>query len=324
MLIRSELLRTTMLAGILGGVYLSSNLAQAADLLPLKAPADVSLPAVDGVNGKVDAFGGSMANRTVYGAKGAVAFPLGGQFGAQIDGVAGSLDDRAFGSIGGHFFWRDPHQALLGLYVGNTYLDQFGGAYVTQVAAEGEYYWQRWTLQGIVGIEFGNSVSGTSQTNLVAVPPGGGFGGPAGVMTNNTFTAGYDIRTRFFDQINLKYYVTDGWDAYVGHRYLGGRNALALGSEYSLPIGHGVLASGFVEGRVGEGDFHGIWGGLRFYFSPTDKPLIARHRQQDPNIWGTDSLFSILNSYFSNGSSTSSLFCNPGDFLDGGECFTPQ
>lgn len=307
-----------MLAGLVGGAYLSIQAGQAADLpaMVAKAPRYVVGPAVDGLNGKVDAFGGSMANRGIYGAKGAVTIPLQGHWGAQLDGVVGSFDHRAFGSIGGHLFWRDPSRALLGAYVSHTHWDQFGGVHVTQVAAEGEYYWQRWTLQGIAGVEFGNSASNTSVSTAI-VPPGGG--GVPGVATTTTFIEGYDVKTRFFDQINLKYYLTDNWDAYVGHRYLGGRHALALGTEYAMPFGR-LMGSGFLEGRVGENDFHGVWGGLRVYFGQKDKPLIARHRQDDPSIWGVDTLFSIINSGFSNGTSSSTLFCDGGGEVIDGSC----
>ena len=308
---RRALLQSTMLAGALGAVYLAANSARAEVLVPTKTP---YAPAVDGINGKIDGLGGSLANHGIYGTRGSISIPLGGQWGAQIDGVAGSFDQRFFGSIAGHFFWRNPAQGLVGIYVNHTHWDQFGGVHVTQIAGEGEYYWQRWTLQGIAGVEFGNSVS-NSTTSIVPqnfiVP---------GVAT--TFTEGYDLKTRFFDQVNLKYYLTDNWDAYVGHRYLGGKNALALGTDIALPLGHGVTGSAFVEGRVGENDFHGIWGGLRFYFSASDKSLISRHRQDDPFIWGVDSLFSIINSYFSNGSSNQ--FCSDGNLLNisgQNECF---
>jgi hypothetical protein len=244
---------------------------------------------------------------------------LSGQFGAQLDGNVGSFDGRAYGTVGGHLFWRDPRQALVGLYVDQTYLDQLGGVRVGHVAAEGEYYWQRFTLQGIVGVEYGNSVS--SSTTATTVGPGGGFGQPPAVATTSTFVQGYDVKTRFFDQINLKYYVTDDWDAYVGHRYLGGKDALALGSEYAFPLGHGIMASGFIEGRVGESQFHGVWGGLRFYFGGKDKPLIARNRQDDPTNWSTDDLFGIVNSSTSSSSSSSTSSCQPGLFNFGGECF---
>ena len=96
----------------------------------------------------------------------------------------------------------------------------------------------------------------------------------------------YDIKTRFFDQVNLAYYLTDDFKAYVGHRYLGGKNALALGGEYGMPLGHGVMASLFAEGRIGEDDYHGVWAGVRFYFGQNDKTLIRRHREDDPTDWG--------------------------------------
>ena len=266
-----------MLAGALGAVFLAANSARAEVLAPTKTP---YAPAVDGINGKIDGFGGSLANHGIYGSKGAISFPLGGPWGLQIDGTVGSYDQNFFGSIGGHLFWRNPQQGLLGIYADYTYLDQFGGAHVTQFAVEGEYYWQRWTLQGIAGVEFGNNASQTTISTSTVQPAGI----VPGVTTTNTFTEGYDVKTRFFDQINLKYYLTDNWDAYVGHRYLGGKNALALGSEYALPLGNGIMGSAFVEGRLGEDDFHGVWGGLQFHFGPTGKTLMARERQGDPNI----------------------------------------
>jgi hypothetical protein len=86
------------------------------------------------------------------------------------------------------------------------------------------------------------------------------------------------------------------------------------------------MASAFVEGRVGEEGFHGIWGGLKLYFGQSDKPLIARHRRDDPPVWSGDSLFSILNNQSSSviggstQSSTTTRFCNPGESLIGGTC----
>src|ERR1700731_4176730 len=76
--------------------------------------------AVDGFNVKVDGLGGSIANRSLYGSQGAVAIPLGGQFGLQIDGAAGNFDNRFFGSTAGHLFWRNPMVGLAGLYASYT------------------------------------------------------------------------------------------------------------------------------------------------------------------------------------------------------------
>jgi hypothetical protein len=302
-----------MLAGALGAAYLSVNSARAEEMAWTKALPYA--PAVDGINGKIDGLGGSLGNHGIYGARGSISIPLGGQWGTQIDLAAGDFDRRFFGSIADHLFWRNPAQGLLGVYVSHTHWSQFGGVHVTQVAGEGEYYWQRWTLQAIAGVEFGNKASQTTTTTSITPQIGINPGIP-GVRTTTTFTEGYDVKTRFFDQINLKYYLTDNWDAYVGHRYLGGKHALALGTDYAVPLGGGVMASAFVEGRVGEDDFHGVWGGLRFYFGASDKPLIARHRQDDPFDWSPDSLHSLINSYFSNSSSSSSEFCSVGELIN--------
>src|SRR5204863_95529 len=83
--------------------------------------------------------------------------------------------------------------------------------------------------------------------------------GISGAINTAVLTQSYDVKSRFMDQINLQYYVTDDWHAYIGHRYLGGKNALALGSELGLPLGRGVMASAFVEGRIGSSHFEGVW-----------------------------------------------------------------
>jgi hypothetical protein len=224
---------------------------------------------------------------------------LGGQLGLQIDGAGGSLERRDFGSVGGHLFARNPAQGLLGIYSSYTHWDRFGGVHATQVAGEGELYRGRWTIQAIAGVEFGNSASSIDSATAVTLP---GIGIP-GVITTGNLLQSYDVQTRFMDQVNLKYYFTDNWDGYVGHRYLGGKNALALGSEVGVPLGRGVMGTAFVEGRLGEKSFEGVWGGLRLYFGQRDKTLIRRHREDDPIAW--DTLFSILNNFKQGASQTS-------------------
>jgi hypothetical protein len=196
--------------------------------------------------------------------------------------------NRGFESVAGHLFWRNPCRGLLGVYSSYTNWDQFGGVHGSQAAGEVEAYWGRVTLQGIVGAEWGNSAS-TYYTTVV--PPA--IGVPGAI---STFTQGYDVRTRFIDRVNLKYYITDNWDAYAGHRYLGGKNALALGSEVGLPLGRGVMGTAFVEARLGGHNFEGVWGGLRFYFGQKNKTLIRRHREDDPG-WFVDNLYSFINTH---------------------------
>jgi hypothetical protein len=254
----------------------------AADLYTKAPPAVIALPAVDGINWKFDGFGGSLADHGLYAGRGAVTIPLGSGWGVQIDGAAGSFDDRFFGAVAGHLFTRDPSRGLIGLYASHTYLDNYGGVRVSQVAGEAEAYLGRWTLQGIAGVEAGNS--GTQVTTVIHDP----------FIT--THTATFDIQTRFFDAINIAYYLTDNLKAFAGHRYFGGRHAAAFGGEYGIPLGNRRMVSLFAEGRIGEDDYHGVWGGLRVYFGQKDKSLIRRHREDDPlSDWIPETLHSITN-----------------------------
>src|SRR5690606_10900285 len=79
--------------------------------------------------------------------------------------------------------------------------------------------------------------------------------------------------------IDLSYYVMDNWKISVGHRYLGRRHALALGTEYMLPAGGDLALSAFAEARFGQRRAHVFWAGLRLYFGGGDKPLIRRDRE---------------------------------------------
>ncbi len=295
MRLRPGLLTTTMLTAIAGGMCSFSHTAKAADLnlAPLYARTPWA-PAVDGFNAKWDGLGGELDHKSLYGSRASFSVPLGGQLGLQIDGGGGSLDNRGFGTVGGHLFTRNPAQGLLGIYSSYTSWDQFGGVHATHVAGEGELYLGRWTVQAIAGAEFGNSASNISLATTVVLP---------GAINTNTLLESYDVRTRFMDQVNLKYYFTDNWDGYVGHRYLGGKNALALGSEVGLGLGRGLMGTAFVEARVGETSFEGVWGGLRFYFGQRDKTLIRRHREDDPIVW--DTLFTLLNNHNQSTSQTS-------------------
>jgi hypothetical protein len=350
MSVRSFLLATTILSGV-SGVLLAPVSAQAGDAAPVQAgtlpnkswvhhesfnayasarayAVAPTAPAVDGWTGRAEAVGGTIGHMSMAFGRAVVAAPVSNQTGMQLDFLAGSLGGHALGNLVGRYFWRDPAQGLYGIYAAQTAWNRFGGVYVTHVAPEFEIYRGRWTLQGLLGVEFGNSASRTVSANglaVTAVPGGGGGGGVLTTTTTSasTFTESYNIKTRFFDQINLKYYFTDNWDGYIGHRYLGGLHALAVGTEYARPMSGNRLGSLFVEARVGQGAFEGVWGGVKVYFGQRDKSLIRRHREDDPVPW--DTLFSILNNHnnsgTSNANSTSTLDC-PFGFAAPGVCET--
>jgi hypothetical protein len=291
------LLRAIVASVTLAAVGLIGNPAYSGELSTRAQPA-ASPCAVDGLNGKIAGFGGSFANDGVYGGLGSLTTPLTCDFGAQIDGDAASFDGRFLGTIAGHLFWRNPNFAMLGVYGSYTDWDRAGGVRAGHVGGEGAWYAGRFALQGIAGVESGNTRS----------------------ETNGLFITTYDVDTRFFDAVNLAYYPSDNLEVYAGHRYLYGQHALALGGEWGLPLSNGVMAALFVEGRIGEDDYHGVWGGIRFYFGQKDKSLIRRHREDDPTDWETGMGASNSGSSSPVPSSQGTKTCPPNFFLVNGVC----
>jgi hypothetical protein len=227
------------------------------------------LPAVDGLNGKIDGYGGG-ANHisSLYGADGSLSIPLAQQWGAQIDGGIGSFNNSGTSFGTGHLFWRDPSVGLLGAYGSYAHWNGISGvilpptgANIARYAAEGEYYWGRWTFRSVAGYE-------TVRFNIPAVVPG---------------VPAFSIPNRFFDSVRASYYVTDDFKLSIGHVYTVGRNALTLGSEYGFALGGGRMASLFANGSIGETGLYAARAGLRIYFGQRDKTLINRNRQDDPD-----------------------------------------
>ena len=231
-----------------------------------QAPSSISvgapdtLPAVDGLNAKLDAVGGAWwdSNRSsgFYGASGSFSLPLAHRWGAQLDAAVGS--DNGVADIGGagHLFWRDPAVGLLGAYVSYAGRVDSLGTNAVHMAGEGQYYWNRWIFSAAVGVEIVNSTA--------SVP-------------------GWEsVQTRFFDAVTAAYYVTDNLQLWAGHRYAYGANALALGLESAVALGGGRMASLFSDALFAEGGGKGVRGGVRIYFGQRDKTLIERHRQDDP------------------------------------------
>lgn len=274
--------------------------------MAVKAPPPAAtgcVQAVDGVNGKIGGLGGAFGNfgdKELAQAEASLAAPLGCGLGAQLDLSGGSFDGRFIGTVAGHLFGRDPSRGLLGVYGDYTRWNQFGGVRVGHVGPEAEGYFGHWTVQGVAGAEFGNTASGVVGSVL------------------NTF----NIRTRFFDEINLAYYPADDLEVYVGHRYLGGLNAAAFGTELGVPLGHGMMAGLFAEATAGEHADHGIWGGVRVYLGQKDKTLIRRHREDDPAVWNNGPPSSANNG--SQTTAASATSCSAPDLLIDGICQLPQ
>ena len=228
-----------------------------------------SMPAVDGVNAKIDGYGGGASHTDgFYGATGSLAFPLAQQWGAQIDGRVQNADGIGSYGVAGHLFWRDPSIGLVGAYGSYSHWNGRDVARIghvstntSHIAAQGEYYAGRWTLSALAGIEM-VSVDAPVALGAVSIP------------------------NRFVDSIRASYYVTDNFKLSIGHVYSSGTHGLTLDAEHGFALGGGRMASLFGQARFAEEGRNAVLGGLRVYFGQRDKTLIDRHRQDDPAAFG--------------------------------------
>ncbi|MFO1124071.1 MAG: hypothetical protein U1E25_01475 [Methylocystis sp.] len=242
--------------------------------------------AVDGVNGKLEGFGGgsdwlgfARLNNVSAGGMGSITAPLGDSFGFQIDTLAAGHRGFFVAAGAGHAFWREPSIGLLGTY-GSIANDKRLDDTRFRLGAEGAYYYGPFSLGSVAGYE---ESSGHFFTPL-------GYG--PGILAYQW----QPRRGRFFDMVDLSVYPTYNVKISVGHRYVGGRHAAALSGEALVwNLGNSAIA-GFVESRVGEDDYKAVWGGIRIYLGQSDKTLIARHREDDPPNWLKDDMFAAQNS----------------------------
>ncbi len=236
--------------------------------------------AVDGVNGKMEAFFGASDYRiagprgdsaNTAGLAGSFSMPLGQSFGLQVDALASTRDGEFVGGGAGHFFWRDPAKALFGAYGSYSKRDGLSEQTV-RLALEAEGYFGRFTLGGIAGFE--RTIANAGVTFF-----------PGGAIVSE------GSQNRFFNAVDLSFYATDNFKLSVGHRYASGIHMGAVGAEYLVQTGSGAAYSFFAEGRMGEQRFAAAMAGVRVYFGQKDKTLIRRHREDDPpNYLGSDIL----------------------------------
>ena len=189
--IRPWLLSTTALASFAATwVVLPAPRAYAADAFLAPDPT-LFLPAVSAPNLKLDGFAGTKFDRSFEGGTGALSLPLGQSFGLQIDGMVGAWDGATFAGTAGHFFWRDPNRALIGVYGSYSNLSRFGGVSIGKLAFEGELYLGRFSIETLLGHEGG------------------------------------DIPSRLYAVVDIAHYFTDDFRASIGYRHIRRRRARA-------------------------------------------------------------------------------------------------
>ncbi len=223
---------------------------------------DGTKPAVSGINGKLDLGYNYLDFNTLPGhinvpyAIGSLSFPVGHQFGVQIDAGISRVSATAFpGSVtfgGGavHGFWRNPDVGLAGLYVHYVDFSAGGGLNlgIWRLGGEAELYLDRFSIEAFAGAD------------VVDLPVG-----------SNSFFTG-DIYGAFYATDNLRVHGA------VLHQF---NNTFGrVGGEAMLPFGDNNAAL-YADGTFGNG-ITSIRGGLRFYFGESGKSLIARHREDDP------------------------------------------
>ena len=213
-------------------------------------------PAVSAPNGKLSAFGGASerdkaSQDGLGGLTGSWSAPLGDAYGVQLDGLYGLRDGDIIGGAGVNLFWRDPGRGLLGLtgsWVGWD-ADKSRGGYtdIFRFGGAGEVYFERFTLAGQAGGQFGENTD-----------------------------------DGFYGRADLKWYPTPDLALRLGGEYnehSAGVGRLGLEFQPGFKAIPGLTV--FADGAVGEDDYYRVFAGLRIYFGSA-KSLKDRHRRDDP------------------------------------------
>jgi hypothetical protein len=220
------------------------------------------LPAVSGVNGSLDVAGGASGAGGVGQIAASLSLPVAQRFGVQIDGLAAAMNDSRLLGAGGHAFWRDPSQALIGLY-GEGLAADVGSDTLRKgrIGAEAELYLNRMTLSGVAGYEWGN----------------------------------LHIRKGLFTETLAGYFVTDNLKLSAGYGYGFSGHMGTARVDWQLPADLGLAgATVYGEARYGEGGFAQALAGIKVPFGAGNgKSLQRREREDDPPVWLRSQPFAV-------------------------------
>ena len=215
--------------------------------------------AVSEPNGKFSAEQGNMDSEDFTTLQGSFSWPIQEYFGIQLDGLYSNLGQGSYGyggkgnadigGIGGHFFWRDNEQALVGVTAGYIFSDPFDSF---EIGLEAERYFKWFTLGGRAGLA---SVDTDVETPFIETD-----------------------KDAFYCQIYLAIYPTENLrvSAMLENRF--DNTFFGIEAEYQLPV---AGLSIFGSALKGSHNFDQASIGLRYYFG-ADAPLKSRHRQSDP------------------------------------------
>ena len=230
-------------------------IAIAALFIAPAANAQESLPAVSDVNGKMSVeggvTGGGGSSSGIGVVQGTITTPLAHALGFQLDGQASTSYDTPFVGGTAHLFWRDPAVGLVGPVASIAGGD---GYRLGWYGAEAELY------AGIFTFGAWGGYHEAVDNDL-------------GLRVTSAFYGG-DAKVYPTPDLALSLGLTSSFQKLTG-------SALV---EYQPDLFHRHDMSFYVSAEAADESTYTVTAGIRVYFG-ADKPLIRRHREDDPAEW---------------------------------------
>ncbi len=214
-------------------------------------------PAVSAINGKVEGFGGSAGGDGSGGGAVSLSLPIPKlkQFGLQLDGLGGEINNLETAAGGLHLFWRDPEKGLLGATYSYT---DFETGEMHRAGGEAEYYWGDFTFAAHGGWQGSDNI------------PDNAWGGAS-------------VSAYITEYFMLQAGVQHAWDNSIGF----------VEAEWQPAVDAAPGFSVFANVAGADNDYEHALFGVRYYFG-ADKSLMKRHREDDPanNLFSGSSIVS--------------------------------
>ncbi|ABA88066.1 hypothetical protein Pcar_0809 [Syntrophotalea carbinolica DSM 2380] len=125
-----------------------------------------------------------------------------------------------------------------------------------------------------------------------------------------------DVDDAGFGSLDLRWYPLDDLKLELGGSIADDDERVHLGAEYQVVAGLAV----FVDGALGDDDYDHVLAGARYYFG-AQKPLIRRHREDDPANNIVAGLLQSLGSISDAASSSRAAESSDGIIVPGGGLF---